>query len=282
MKFLFKALDLLVASNIYVSFGVLILTWLSLDFRQISHPELLAFVFFSTVFIYNFIRLFRLQPMRVEGNSKRHEIILRNRDFLWFLCIISCLLACYFFTFIYESIWFYLFPFAVISLAYVLPVYKSQSGWFRLRDVPFIKIVLIALTWAFVTEGLPSILATTKMEFLPFFERFLFIFAITIPFDIRDLYFDHVSLKTIPQVLGVNKAKWLGISFLFIAELILFYRYFFLDEMNLWSSLAVYITYEISTFFVYKSHTNQKERFVTVGVEGMSILMGLMYLLFNY
>ena len=209
-------------------------------------------------------------------------MILRNRDFLWFLCIISCLLACYFFTFIYESIWFYLFPFAVISLAYVLPVYKSQSGWLRLRDVPFIKIVLIALTWAFVTEGLPSILATSKMEFLPFFERFLFIFAITIPFDIRDLHFDHIRLKTIPQVFGVNKAKWLGISFLFIAELILFYRCFFLDDMDLSGLLAVYITYEISTFFLYKSHPKQKERFVTVGVEGMSILMGIMYLVFNY
>ena len=47
------------------------------------------------------------------------------------------------------------------------------------------------------------------------------------------------------------------------------------------SLLAVYITYEISTL-VHKSHPKQKERFVTVGVEGMSILMGLMYLVFNY
>ena len=282
MKFLLKALDLLVASNIYVSFGVLILTWVSLDFHQISHPELLAFVFFSTVFIYNFIRLFRLQPMRVEGNSKRHEIISRNTGFLWFLCVISCLSAIYFFTFICEPLWFYLLPMAIISVAYVIPFYKSQSGWLRLRDVPSIKIFLIALTWAFVTEGLPSILATNKIDFLPLLERFLFILAITIPFDIRDLHFDHMRLKTIPQMLGVNKAKWLGISFLFIAELILFCRYFFLDDMNLWSLLAVYITYEISTFFVYKSHPKQKERFVTVGVEGMSILMGLMYLVFNY
>ena len=40
-----------------------------------------------------------------------------------------------------------------------------------------------------------------------FAQRFLFIIAITIPFDIRDAQFDLPELATLPQVLGVNRAR---------------------------------------------------------------------------
>ena len=44
-----------------------------------------------------------------------------------------------------------------------------------------------------------------------FFERFLFIMAITIPFDIRDLKIDNqVGLKTIPSILGIKKSKMIA------------------------------------------------------------------------
>ena len=45
MQFIVKILDFLVASNVYVSLGVVSLTLLSLDIRQIEHPNLLWFVF---------------------------------------------------------------------------------------------------------------------------------------------------------------------------------------------------------------------------------------------
>ena len=163
MKFVFKALDLLVSSNIYVSFGVLVLTWVSLDIRQLRCDDLLGFVFFSTLFIYNFIRLVRVHPMVMEGDSNRHKIIFRYRELLWALSIVSGFIACYFFTSLYRSIWVYLLPMSIVSVTYVLPVYKTSFGhWVRLRDVPCLKIFLIAMTWAFVTEGLPSILSIDK------------------------------------------------------------------------------------------------------------------------
>ena len=103
---------------------------------------------------------------------------------------------------------------------------------------------------------------------------------ITIPFDIRDLRFDEVNLATIPQYFGLRKARWIGISALLIAELILAYRFFFEGNLNLWGAIAIYLTYEFSAFLVYKSHPKLQERFVTLGVEGMSILMGVLFCLF--
>ena len=277
MRFVLKILDFLVASNIYVSLGVCALTWLSLEFRQIENSELLGFVFFSTLFAYNFMRLARVHPMLLEGESVRHQSIYKLRAFLWALCIASGLMAFYFFMAIYAYVLFPLIIMAIVSMAYGLPIYKKPTGWLRLRDVPGLKIFLIAVIWAFVTDGLPVLINGQKLEFLPLLERFLFVFAITIPFDIRDLRFDEVNLATIPQYFGVRKARWIGISALLIAELILAYRFFFEGDFNLWGAVAIYLTYEFSAFLVYKSHPYLQERFVTLGVEGMSILMGVLF-----
>ena len=279
MRFVVKILDFLVASNVYVSLGASTLTWLSLEFRHIENSELTWFVFFSTLFAYNFMRLAHLQPMLLVGESVRHQNIYKLRSFLWFFCIASGLMAFYFFIAIYKAILFPLIVLAIVSMAYGLPIYKNPKGWMRLRDVPGLKIFLIAISWALVTEGLPVLINGQKLEFLPLLERFLFIFAITIPFDIRDLRFDESNLATIPQYFGVRKARWIGIGALLLAELILAYRFFFEGDFNLWGAIVIYLTYELSAFLVYKSHPKLKERFVNLGVEGMSILMGVLFFL---
>jgi hypothetical protein len=84
-------------------------------------------------------------------------------------------------------------------------------------------------------------------------------------------------LGTIPQYLGVNTAKCIALMAIFLSELILFYRFFFINDMNLIGAIAIYITYEFSFIFIYRSHLYSKEKYFTVGVEGMSILMGVLF-----
>ena len=165
----------------------------------------------------------------------------------------------------------------LISMVYGLPIFKNGTVWFRLRDVPGLKIFLIASIWALVTQGLPDLMSRQTLNYLALFERFLFIFAITIPFDIRDLRFDKFNLVTVPQYFGVRKARWIGIGALLIAEFVLVYRFFFEGNLNLWGAIAIYLTYELSAFLIYKSHPNLKERYTTIGVEGLPILMGLIF-----
>ena len=277
MQFIVKILDFLVASNVYVSLGVVSLTLLSLDIRQIEHPNLLWFVFFTTLFVYNFIRLVNVHSVISSSESLRHQTIYRFRIFFWFVCIISALLGFYFFVTISEFIFFPIVGLGFVSIFYGLPIYKNESQLFRLRDLPGIKIFLIAFVWAFVTEGLPALLNGEPLYYLALFERFLFIFAITIPFDIRDVNYDAFHLSTIPQYFGINTAKWIALFALLSSELILFYRFFFNNDFNLIGALAIYISYEFSFLLIYKCHSYSKERYFTIGVEGMSILMGALF-----
>ena len=279
MRFMVKILDFLVASNIYVSLGAFSLTWFSMQFYKTENTDLGLFVFFSTLFAYNFMRLVRVHPMLLEGESNRHKSIFRLRILLWVICILSGLTSFYFFTVIYQPILPLLIAMAAISLAYALPVYKKGDEWLRLRDIPGVKIFLIATVWSLVTEGFPALLSGNTITVLPLLERFLFIFAITIPFDIRDMRFDDHNLSTIPQYFGVRKARWIGVVALLFAELILAYRFFFMGHFNLLGIIAIYLTYELSVLLIYNSHPQLQERFVTMGVEGMSILIGLLFYL---
>lgn len=277
MQFIVKILDFLVASNVYVALGVVSLTLLSLDIRQIEHPNLLWFVFFATLFVYNFIRLVNIHSVISSSESLRHQIIYRFRIFFWFVCVISALLGFYFFVTISEYIFLPIIGLGFVSIIYGLPIYKNGSHLFRLRDLPGIKIFLIAFVWAFVTEGLPALVNGEPLYYLALFERFLFIFAITIPFDIRDVNYDAFHLATIPQYFGINTAKWMALFALLSSELILFYRFFFNNDLNLIGALAIYISYEFSFLLIYKCHSYSKERYFTIGVEGMSILMGALF-----
>ena len=278
MQFIVKILDFLVASNVYVALGVVSLTLLSLDIRQTEHPNLLWFVFFATLFVYNFIRLINVHSIISLSESLRHQIIYRFRTFFWIVCIGSALIGFYFFVTISEYIFLPIIGLGFVSVIYGLPIYKSGSHLFRLRDLPGLKIFLIAFVWAYVTEGLPALINGEPLYFLALFERFLFIFAITIPFDIRDVNYDASYLATIPQYFGINTAKWMALFALLSSELILVYRFFFNNDLNLIGALSIYLTYEFSFLLIYRCHLYSKERYFTVGVEGMSILMGALFL----
>ena len=277
MQFIVKILDFLVASNVYVSLGVVSLTLLSLDIRQIEQPNLLWFVFFATLFVYNFIRLVNVHSIISSSESIRHQIIYRFRKFFWIVCVASALIGFYFFTTIYDSIFLPLIGLGFVSIIYGLPICKYGSNLFRLRDVPGLKIFLIAFVWSYVTEGLPALINDEPVYYLALLERFLFVFAITIPFDIRDVNYDASHLATIPQYFGVNSAKWMALIAIFSSELILFYRFFFIDDLNLIGAIAIYITYEFSFLLIYRCHLYSKERYFTICVEGMSILMGALF-----
>jgi len=57
-----------------------------------------------------------------------------------------------------------------------------------------------------------------------FLERFLFIMAITIPFDIRDVEVDSgTGLSTLPHILGVTRSKILAIILLIFAGVVTFF-----------------------------------------------------------
>lgn len=110
-------------------------------------------------------------------------------------------------------------PFVVISFVYSIRVFGKKNAKGGLRDVPGIKIFAVAVSWVFLCGILPiwidGLSNFSVIEIvLVTAEKFFFIFAITIPFDIRDLQFDDLSKRTIPQIIGIEKSIYLAIVLL--------------------------------------------------------------------
>ncbi len=176
------------------------------------------FVFFSIVLSYNFIRFYEIKTNRLEWFSKwfyKHKIKLLILVFLSFLGIAGILLG----GFLSKKSLLLLLPFGLMTFFYVIPLGKIKGKELSFRNFPFIKIVSIAISWAGVMVLFPVLsaeLPITTDVWIEFLQRFIFVIALTIPFDIRDIKNDAKSLQTIPQVLGVLESKYVGTFLLLV------------------------------------------------------------------
>jgi 4-hydroxybenzoate polyprenyltransferase len=174
-------------------------------------------VFCATLVVYNLDRLSGSAREDEVEATERHKWIDRRRLPLWgavgagavgivgsmFLLPVDVILA--------------LIPLGVLSLAYSLPVLWGKSGPYRLKDIAGLKIFLIMFVWAGATGFLPAV-EVFDDPFRPAVaavvaERAVFIFAITLPFDIRDMARDRASeIQTIPLAIGVERTRRLSIA----------------------------------------------------------------------
>ena len=109
-------------------------------------------------------------------------------------------------------------------------------------------------------------------------ERGLFIFAITLPFDIRDLNVDnHGDVKTIPAVIGIEKTKKLGYGILVLClALALCNHYLGLYDLKILIGLS--ISYLTSAWLVSFSSTERHDYFYSALMDGTMIIQFLIVL----
>jgi len=106
----------------------------------------------------------------------------------------------------------------LIAALYPLPFILSRKGG-GLRAIPGLKLFLIAGIWAYVSAGIPGLMAGSfSMEAV--LERFFWTAALTLPFDVRDMQIDAGSIKTIPHYLGARTT-------ITMANFLLWLSYFF-------------------------------------------------------
>ena len=135
------------------------------------------------------------------------------------------------------SIYFFTYyGLGLVSVIYGLPIYKNGSIYFA--GICRLKNIFNRFVWSYVW-GLPALINDEPLYYLALFERFLFIFAITIPFDVRDVNYDASDLATIPQYFGINTARWMALLAIFSSELILFV-FFFNNDLNLMAYCNIY------------------------------------------
>ena len=272
MRFVGNWFGFYVFGNVHVALAVYCLTRITLETYGLPNAGTAEFLFCATVVAYNLIRFVQLERISdmstnwIRANSKA-------------LLLLNLLAVAGMIRFALEADpedLLLILPFAIATSLYVLPFSSHGKG---LRHVPGLKLFLIAFTWAGLTVLYPLAagnVAIDGMAGLFFLQRFLFIAAITIPFDIRDLQLDMPELGTLPQVLGVGRSKTVALFCLFAFVLIEAWLTP-LDDPAFW---AVGITGMLAMLGVLRADINQSRFFSSFWVESLPIVWYLLLRLF--
>lgn len=242
---------------------------------QLQLTPLINLIFCATLFVYALHRIVGISRLKEFLEVERYAVIYRYRKHIRSYALLGGLGALFFFFHLPRAIQLELLIPGIISLGYVWPILTGKR---RLRDINHLKIFLIALVFAWVTVRLPALesgqgsIDLSQIGLLV--ERALFIFSITLPFDIRDLAVDkHSAVKTIPSIIGLKRSKQLAYFCLLLAFLIALAN---ADFYKFHGLCALAISYLSTAYFVSYSDSDQHDYFFTGLIDGTMIIQFLL------
>jgi 4-hydroxybenzoate polyprenyltransferase len=270
-----KYLKLFVFSNLFIACAAGLMMMQTCMIFNLPATELSWLTFFGTLFLYNFHRLYRFRKSRLVKDS-RYQWVINHRSLLVILSLISVAGAFFFTQKLRLQSFVYLLVLCFIALGYVIEFIGKKPHRKALRDLPGLKIFIIALVWSLFMVGLPSLQFDVVPEnvFLVLTEKCFFIFAITVPFDIRDQHFDKAHQKTLPQLLGTNGAVAAGM-FAILISITLCIVVFIHNTYNLPYLISQLIAYGFSAWLIFLSKKTRNELFYSFLVDGTIILSAL-------
>jgi len=276
MSFAKRIFNFYIFSNLHVALATFSLVKITLLTYGIKDDLVPFFVFFATLASYNFIRLYTIDTIQ----DWFFQFIKMNKKSIVGLTLASALLVVYLGFLLRLQALIALIPFGVFTLFYVIPFPMQKKNRVTLRSFAFLKLFLIAISWAGVTVLIPLLhynIAIGQSEMLIFMQRFLFILVITLPFDIRDVNYDKDTLKTLPQVLGIPKAKRIGLLFLMLFLGIELFKHTLLNSNQFRVHLIVAL---LSLFFLFRAKQNQNNYYSAFFVESLPIFWLLLFSVF--
>ncbi|MBC3540557.1 hypothetical protein ACFSC6_11765 [Rufibacter sediminis] len=222
-----KVLDFILYSNMFISLCAAALVGETYLLSGIPISlRLGAMVFFATLFVYNADSLLPYKFNQDVPLTPRLEWVKSNRLELIFMAVGSALCAIFlYWTAIFELNFWFLLHLLVIAGLYSVPVVPEGERFIPLRDIPYLKVFLIAYVWTAITVQLPLTEVGHDLfssdSLILFVRRFLFLFALTLVFDIRDINKDKLTQTvTFPTRWGVQNTKKLALVFLFLFVLL--------------------------------------------------------------
>lgn len=266
-----RILKIWVYSNLHIS---LIAFLLSLETNYILGIEedlkgpLL--VFFSTLFIYN-IGYYRSILFGVKAQRSQAKWMSLHFSYWTFSILISLLALLYLFSSFSIKAQILIGILSIISFIYIIHGITFFSREISIRNIPYTKTFIVSAVWAMITT-LPQIIDHELFSYYHpwvflLIERFLFIFPITLMFDIRDMDSDPETLQTIPRRIGIKNTKILAIFSLLIG-----YYFFYSTGMNTEGLILIALLYILMLLTVIKSSGSRSELFYSAWFDGM---MGL-------
>lgn len=270
-------------SNIYVAIPVVCLICQTMvQFNLEIEPVFLLFIYSATLFSYCFHRVFPFKHNKSLPLSKRHIWIEDNKLSFTIIMLFSLAGCSALFFILRENAFYLLLPAGFITFFYTVPLFRIGGKWKRLRDIPFLKIFIISLTATYISLLLPILYKNPAVNiinsdiWMAASERFFFLFAITIPFDIRDIKHDkETGLRTIPLFLGVSRSIRLAYFCIFIFLLISVVHYGFFQD-KFYFLIAMIASGVFTVICISRISPDKSEYFFSLLIEGTMIFQFLM------
>jgi len=270
MKFLKSLFRFYINASIHVALAVVALLVLTtLQYKINLDFSLVSFVFFGTVTGYNFVKYAPVAKLHHRSLTNQ----LRQIQIFSFCCFLGLCISAFFVRF---EVLFVTGILGLLTLFYAIPINKKN-----LRETSVLKIFIIAFIWATVVFVLPFLEDNTyhfdqnQVWWTHFVERFIWIILLMMPFEIRDLRYDKIYLKTLVSLFGIIKIKI--VSFLILMGLSIYKvsSYGFQDSLIF---VAIYISLAL---FILASKKNQKPYFASFWVEALPMFWLVLWYLFN-
>gem|GEM_PF-1955631 len=281
----------IVFRNVFIAMCAMCMVWETQWFFGIplQLSPLLLFIFSATFFEYNLHviagRLSILQPLQ----SLRHLFspnvsrTLRACIITGFLCTVTT------FFLLQNELMIGFLVSGLLTLSYSLPLIRRRGKLVRMREITYLKVFTVALGWTLITVVVPLIphlktISNAELIII-FLRRFLFIYAITIPFEIRDMErerrFGNISL---PMLYGVKAMKAVGIFMLILfCILCAVHEKYFLFELSGRKTLfyPLMISAAAAAMLVLYASDEKSKWYFKFRTDGTMILQFLLLLLFN-
>jgi hypothetical protein len=166
---------------------------------------------------------------------------------------------------------------AALSLVYTMPLFHKQG----LRYFPVVKLFIVAISWVLLLLFYPvltvyndqaSVSAVAVFE-IPFFELraaqlVIFVLALCIPFEIRDLKYDEITLRTLPQLVGIKTAKIIGLLLLLHIPLLEFLE----ENTSTFLGVEVLVIITITGMAIWFSDQFKTDYYASFFVEAIPVL----------
>jgi hypothetical protein len=275
-----KVFHFLIYGNWLIALVASVLTLGYSHFCEIENGFFNSFLIgFGTLFMYNFQRILSPFPPLKPYPTERFEWSITHKEMLKISAFVGLIAAGI------LSFLGYLYVYGILTLivAVSLGILYAKALPFcnkPLREIPYLKIHIIALVWILSCFIFPQL----NQEHIQVFEwkapliSYFYFLGVTIPFDMRDVENDFPSQKTIPQLIGLNGSKILSQILLL---LFLGLQLYFTPMLRHNYVLVLSIFFQL--FIIQLLDPKKASDFhYSVWIDGGVLFLGLSYFLNNY
>jgi hypothetical protein len=275
-----RLLDALLYSSVWLAGGAAAQTAATLHLWpgpvSATGLHVVVLVFAATLLTYNLDAALPFKYRQPAGTSGRKAWQQRHRSALIALAAAAAMSGAYL---LLADGWVHflpvLLPLAALAIGYSWPVLPWGGRWHAIREVPLLKVFLIAGVWTAVTVGLPALALHRPLASVLGLaaQRFCLVTALAIVFDIRDYSRDRaVELRTFPVVLDVGGAKAVSLALLAAAAA--------LGLAREASFLAVLLPTGLAATVVLAADESRGDYFFALVTDGVLLVQALAYFLF--